>query len=299
MTMLTLPPSPETSPPLAPGELTPAFDALADRADELARQFQAGQPYPHVVIDDFLPPAVAERLEADFPPTDADVWYRFPSADQVNKLQLSAERHLPDSLRTAIHEFNSGQFLAVVERITGIANLVPDPKLHGGGLHQISAGGRLDVHIDYSHHPGNRLCRRLNLIVYLNPDWREEYGGHFELWDAKVTRCETRVLPVFNRAVIFATTPKSYHGHPEPITCPPDRTRKSIALYYYTNGRPEEPGPVVEHNTLFTPRPGDPFSLRKALMRAASSNWLRDLFPPVIYRPLRAWHNRRQHKATG
>lgn len=257
------------------------------------------KPYPHIVIDDFLPPDVAERLEADFPPVDAPVWFRFPSADQVNKLQLTEERHLPDSLRTAVHEFNSGQFLDQVERITGIKNLVPDPKLVGGGLHQISTGGRLDMHIDYSHHPGTGLCRRLNLIVYLNKDWREEYGGHLELWDAKLTRCEARVLPVFNRAVIFATTPTSYHGHPVPMTCPPDRTRKSIALYYYTNGRPEEPGPVVAHNTLFAPRPGDPFSLRKALMRAASSNWLRDLIPPVLYRRLRAAHNRRQRKATG
>jgi Rps23 Pro-64 3,4-dihydroxylase Tpa1-like proline 4-hydroxylase len=272
------------------------FDDLTRRADALKIEFKSAQPYPYVVIDDFLPPELAERLEADFPPVAAPIWHRFPSADQVNKLQLSDERFLPDSLRHAIHEFNSGAFLDVLERVTGIANLVADAKLLGGGLHQITRGGRLDVHVDYSHHPGNRLNRRLNLIVYLNKDWREDYGGHFELWDQNCGRCEKRVLPIWNRAVIFATTPTSYHGHPEPMTCPPDRSRKSIALYYYSNGRPEEGGPIIEHNTLFQARPGDSFSLRKKLMRLASSNWLRDLMPPLLYRRLRSSYNSRQRK---
>lgn len=272
------------------------FDSLSERAELFRAKFQAARPYPHLVIDNFFPAELAESLEADFPPVSAPIWHRFPSADQVNKLQLSDERLLPESLRRAIHELNSGYFLEFLERATGIANLVGDAKLLGGGLHQITTGGRLDVHIDYSHHPGNRLNRRLNLIVYLNKDWREEYGGHFELWDTKGTRCETRILPAWNRGVIFATTPTSHHGHPEPMTCPADRSRKSIALYYYSNGRPEEPGPVIEHNTLFQSRPGDPFSFRKKLMRIASSGWLRDLIPPVIYRSMRAAYNGRQRK---
>ena len=284
--------------PLPLGELHETFRDLAHRAAGLAPVYQGARPYPFIVIDDFLPAAVAERLEADFPPPQAEIWHRFPNKAQHNKLELSHESLLPGSVRLLIHELNSGWFLEIVEQITGIANLVPDPKLLGGGMHQILPGGRLDVHIDYSHHPGNGLSRRLNLIVYLNKDWKEEYGGHFELWDRDVKCCEHRVAPLFNRCVIFSTTSTSYHGHPEPLACPPDRARKSIALFYYSNGRPEEPGPVVEHNTIFRRRPGDRFTMGGAAMRLASSGLVRDLIPPLFYRWLRNAWNRRLRKTA-
>src|SRR5437667_3039202 len=110
--------------------------------------------------------------------------------------------------------------------------------------------------------------------------------------------CELRILPIFNLCVLFTTTPYSYPGHPDPLTCPPDRGRKSIALYYYSNGRPEEPGEAVEHNTLFQRRPGDPFSPSNALMRLASGGLVRDLMPPLFYRWLRnAWHRHLRRKS--
>lgn len=221
------------------------FLGLLERAPELARQFREGRPFPYLVIDDFLPAEIADRLERDYPGPASDFWQRLPAADQRNKLVSNHEARFPDSIRRVIQELNGGTFLKVLEQVTGIADLVADTKLVGGGLHQILRGGHLRVHVDYSHHPGNRLSRRLNLILFLNRGWPEGYGGHFELWDKDVTRCEKKVLPVFNRCVIFATSSTSYHGHPEPLTCPEDRSRKSIALYYYSNGRPEESGPEV------------------------------------------------------
>jgi Rps23 Pro-64 3,4-dihydroxylase Tpa1-like proline 4-hydroxylase len=120
-----------------------------------------------------------------------------------------------------------------------------------GGLHQIERGGFLDVHIDFNVHPKLRLDRRLNMLIYLNHDWPEEYGGHLELWSRDMTSCEKRILPLFNRTVIFSTTDGSFHGHPRPLSCPEGRTRKSVSLYYYTSGRPEEERSPA-HDTIFS-----------------------------------------------
>ena len=213
------------------GGIHTAFRELAERAEELAPRFRQASPYPFLVVDDLLPAEAVEVLVRDFPPPGAEIWHRCRTADQHNKLALSHESLIPGSIRSLIHELNSGYFLELLEQITGINNLVADTKLVGGGLHQIERGGKLNVHVDYSHHPNNRLNRRLNLILYLNENWREEYGGHFEIWDRKVRRCEHRIAPLVNRCVLFATSSYSFHGHPEPLACPEGMTRKSVALY--------------------------------------------------------------------
>lgn len=265
--------------------------SLVERAPRLSAEFAVAKPFPNLVIDDFLPPTIAEQITAEFPEPDTEVWRNLKGYDQGGKQVLGNDQFLNGYVRLLIQELNSGGMLRALEQVTGIHNLIADAKLLGGGLHQIQPGGRLNVHVDYSHHPDTRLNRRLNLLIYLNKDWPEEYGGHFELWDREIKRCERRILPIFNRCVIFATSSFSYHGHPEPLTCPHDRTRKSLALYYYTLGRPEESGEIVEHNTLFYQRPGEPISLQNRLMRAASSSWFQDLLPPIVYRGLRkAWN---------
>jgi hypothetical protein len=114
------------------------------------------------------------------------------------------------------------------------------------------------------------------VMVYLNKDWKEEYGGHFELWNRDMSCAEQKILPLFNRCAIFSTTSYSYHGHPNPLTCPPDRTRKSIATYYYSNGRPEEEVSDA-HSTLFQHRPGV-----KEPKESAIKNVLRAVTPPII-----------------
>tara|TARA_Y100000287_G_scaffold143386_1_gene118113 strand:- start:3 stop:521 length:519 start_codon:yes stop_codon:yes gene_type:complete len=124
--------------------------------------------------------------------------------------------------------------------LTGIEEiLIPDPYFLGGGLHEIKKGGFLKIHSDFNFHPQMKLSRRLNLLLYLNKDWQEDYGGHIEFWDRSMKECGKKFLPIFNRMVIFSTTHSSFHGHPEPLNCPETRSRKSIALYYYSNGRPK------------------------------------------------------------
>ena len=147
-----------------------------------------------------------------------------------------------------IAQLNGGAFLNFLENLTGITGLVSDPHLRGGGLHEIRRGGTLGVHADFNLHPRLKLYRRLNLLIYLNKDWNEAWGGALELWDGQ--RCVRAISPLFNRAVLFDTSNFSYHGHPHALDCPPDRSRKSVALYYYSLECPSETD-RTEHGTVF------------------------------------------------
>ncbi len=193
---------------------------------------------------------------------------------------------LPAADRDVLYFLNSRPMLQFLETLTGIKGILPDPYFSGGGLHQIKPGGKLGVHADFNHHDKLNLDRRINVLIYLNKDWKEEYGGHFELWNKDMTAAEVKILPLFNRCAIFSTTSTSYHGHPTPLSCPPDRTRKSIATYYYSNGRPEEE--VGEsHSTLFMARPGE---VVVEAQPSSFKNFVRALTPPIVvdaYKSLR------------
>lgn len=238
----------------------------AEMAARLAPAYAAASPFPHVVIDDFLPEAVASRMLAEFPSPAAAAWDRLDKSAYSKKLAANREEQVGPFLFAVLEELNRREFLAFLERLTGIAGLAPDPYFEGGGLHQILPGGFLKVHADFNFHSVLRLDRRLNLLIYLNRDWREEYGGHLELWNEAMTQCGARVLPVFNRAVIFSTTDRSFHGHPDPLRCPEGMTRKSMALYYYSRGRPEEEV-SPSHSTLWQIRPAEPGGSRLAWAR--------------------------------
>jgi 2OG-Fe(II) oxygenase superfamily len=213
-------------------------------------------PFPHAALDGLFADDLLEQILAAFPsPRDLD-WASFNSP-QEKKLGLKPGRDqdVPTVLRSFLWNMSAPPMLDFLEKLTGIEGLIPDPYFGGGGLHQIESGGFLKIHADFNWHPKLKLDRRLNVLVYLNHDWPEEYGGHLELWDRQMTRCVRRILPVFNRTVVFTTTDDSYHGHPLPLACPPERTRKSASFYYYTAGRPESERSAA-HDTVFKERPG-------------------------------------------
>jgi Rps23 Pro-64 3,4-dihydroxylase Tpa1-like proline 4-hydroxylase len=252
---------------------------LADLAEARALDYQRADPFPHIVLDDFLPPEILHEVLADFPSPKELKWTKREDKEEI-KLEFTKAEMMPPSAREVLYFLNSPIVLRFLEQLTGIANLIPDPYFVGGGLHQIQPGGFLDVHADFNKYEKFGLDRRLNLLIYLNEDWKEEYGGCLELWDKSMTKCEKNVLPIFNRCVVFSTTSDSYHGHPLPLTCPPDRTRKSLAVYYYTNGRPEEEA-NESHSTLFQKRPGKELSLStRALI--TTKKVVRSLLPPII-----------------
>src|ERR1700757_415437 len=255
-------------------------DEFALKLERLAREsvekYKNAKPFPHIYFDDFLPIEAAEAALRDFPEPKELKWQQFDNANE-KKLAFDVVEKLPAGDRDVLYFLNSRPMIQFLEVLTGIKGVIPDPYFVGGGLHQIRPGGKLDVHADFNHHAKLNLERRINVLVYLNKDWKEEYGGHFELWDLQMTRAETKILPIFNRCAIFSTTSTSFHGHPTPLSCPPDRTRKSIATYYYSNGRPEEEQ-NASHSTLFQPLPGEENGAKESAFR----KFVHAVTPPIV-----------------
>jgi hypothetical protein len=205
------------------------------------------EPFPHIALDEFVDDDVIDAVLESFPGSTADIKWRelVATGDDGEKVQFNKQGmpHLfkiPPLTRQLIWELNSGTFIRSLEKLTGIDNLIPDPSHRGGGLHQILPGGVLGVHADFTHHVDYDLERRVNLLLYLNREWQDEYEGHLELWNQDASRCVKRLRPTAGRCVIFNTDAASYHGHPRPLRCPEGITRKSIAIYYYTLGREDK-----------------------------------------------------------
>jgi Rps23 Pro-64 3,4-dihydroxylase Tpa1-like proline 4-hydroxylase len=260
---------------------------LETLAQAKAEEYKANQPYPHIYFDNFLPFDVAEAALRDFPePKEVD-WLASKDVNQHKKLAFDAVEKLPPSIRDVLYFLNTRPMLKFLEALTGIQSVLPDPNYFGGGLHQIRPGGLLEVHADFRYHKGLRLDRRLNVLIYLNKNWQEEYGGHLEFWDREVKRAEKKILPIFNRCAIFSTTSVSFHGHPVPLACPPHRNRKSIATYYYSNGRPEEDPELTRNSEVtFQQRPG----VNRVKASLGVRKVIKSLVPPIftdLYRGLR------------
>ena len=215
-------------------------------------RYTGAEPFPHIVLDGLFDDDVLDAVLQEFPDRKAMKWREFDTATEKKLGYYHESSSISKTVRDFLNEMNSFEMLLWLEAVTGIDGLIPDPYFGGGGLHQIEAGGFLKVHADFNVHPKLKLDRRLNLLVYLNKDWRDEFGGHLELWDRDGKRCHTKILPLFNRTVIFSTSDTSFHGHPHPLTPPAGRSRKSVSLYYYTAGRPEGERSAA-HDTLFIP----------------------------------------------
>jgi hypothetical protein len=247
-------------PPVPPLLIQPptlfAPDGLSRLEDYVG--YGTAEPYPHLVLDGLFNPDALRAVLQEWPPMTSGSGEVHDDGTFVKKkFGTTWKTKLGFATQTYLQELSSAAFLIVLQKATGISGLLPDPYYFGGGLHATAAGGKLAVHADYNKHPVSRLDRRLNLLIYLNEGWTEENQGWLELWDQDMKHRVKRVLPVFNRTVIFSTTSISFHGQPEPIVGPPDLWRKSIALYYFSNGRPEEPNATVEeHSTLWQQRPG-------------------------------------------
>ena len=230
-----------------------AYARRRGQVEELRARYLGAEPFPHLVLDDFLEPQAAEALLAEFPPSQSDQWIHYLHVNE-KKLGLNDWNAFGPTTRGVLEELNSDRFLGFLGDLTGIAGLFADPTLEGGGLHWTQPRGYLNVHADFTVHPHHRDWeRRINLLVYLNKAWDPSFGGDLELWDAGMTRCVEKVPPLFNRAVIFNTSAAAYHGHPEPLSCPPERSRKSVALYYFT----QAPQGLNVRSTNYRARPQD------------------------------------------
>jgi Rps23 Pro-64 3,4-dihydroxylase Tpa1-like proline 4-hydroxylase len=256
--------------------------------ETLSTHYRAATPYPHVVIDNFLPKAFAEKILENFPietEKNSSEYALNYSGIQKNKRQVKPQ-DCNDFCRNAFGFFNSAPFLQFVEGLTGINGLISDPYFNGGGFHEISSGGKLGIHADFRIHEELHLVRRINVLIYLNSNWEEHYGGCLEIWDKSMCEKQRSIAPLFNRCVVFNTDATSYHGHPEPLTCPEGVTRKSIALYYYTASKAvydETPS----NSTMYVDRPNEDAYSRKQALILRLQNYAKDFLPPILFRTLR------------
>lgn len=209
------------------------IDQMTDKGADLAQKYSSAEPFPHIVIDDFISPEILEKCLAEFPNEVDPESVTFNRAQERNKTGFHPD-YMSPSIKSLFYSFNSRPFIKFLENLTGINGLIPDPYFLGGGFHEIKQGGHLSVHADFNHHPQLDLERRVNVLIYLNKNWDEKYGGQIELWDKKMENCVVSKTPDFNRCVIFNTDSDSYHGNPNPIAHPENISRRSIALYYYT-----------------------------------------------------------------
>lgn len=225
--------------------------------DELRDRFQSATPFPHMMIDDFLEDDDVRGVAAAYPSfAEADeIGQQFKALNEMRKIQVTDSAHFAPPVAALNDMLASPEFISDLEHITGIQNLLPDPKLAGGGIHMTGARGRLDVHVDFDYLEKEQLHRRLNLLVYLNPVWEDNWGGGVEVWDQKVEQRHGSFAPKLNRVVMFATSTISFHGVEE-VRCPEGTTRNSFAVYYYTKEAPPT-WKGKPHTTIFKARPDE------------------------------------------
>ena len=232
---------------------------LEETAEKFKQAYKEADPFPSIHFEDFFNPETLDKVLGEFPDLSAGKTIKKDTANTQEKYATRGESMFGPHTKDFVHFLNSEPFLLFLKELTSMERyLIPDPYLEGGGFHEIKKGGFLRVHADFNRLERYQIDRRLNVLVYLNKDWKEEYGGHFELWNLEMTECVKKILPKFNTLAMFSTTDFSYHGHPNPLDCPEDRSRKSLALYYYTNGRPEEEinKGLEDHSTLYMKRKG-------------------------------------------
>ena len=244
--------------------------------DPALQNYTGNSPFPHVVLKDCWNPiwlASCKRDMATFQSWDGEKDF-FGSR---KKRYCGNIEMLPASVARIIHEASSPAFLEWLIALTGEKALLPDPYLEGGGVHQITTGGFLKVHADFNWNERLQLYRRLNLLLYLNPNWESHWGGALELWKTDMSAYEATVLPQANTMVIFTTDDRSFHGHPHPLACPIEITRDSIALYYYSPIQPSSNFRERRIGTDYRPIQGDAFQVYDSSLLGRIKNRLKGL----------------------
>jgi Rps23 Pro-64 3,4-dihydroxylase Tpa1-like proline 4-hydroxylase/glycosyltransferase involved in cell wall biosynthesis len=212
--------------------------------DEMKSHYTSGDPFPHIIIDNFFNKEVLNKVAEEF-----NSYYHWGYDDNSEKNQIKKYfspwceeniKDIPPYTKATLDYLNSDNFIKWLENLTGIKDLIPDNTWTGAGMHMIKRGGKLSVHADSNCHAITGNYRRINLLIYLNENWMTHWGGGLQLWKKDMSSYTADIDPIFNRAVIFNTTDDAFHGHPDPLNCPEDISRNSLALYYYTEDRPEE-----------------------------------------------------------
>jgi Rps23 Pro-64 3,4-dihydroxylase Tpa1-like proline 4-hydroxylase len=238
--------------------------------DALREKIRAALPFPHFCIDNFLSPDFAEEIYRSFPSFNEAkaIGREFATVNEKKKIQITDSARFAPPIARLNDLLAAPQFTDLMSEVFEIPNLIADPALVGGGIHETDTGGRLDVHIDFNFMQERQWHRRLNILIYFNKDWHESYGGCLDIWDKEVKKCHGSFAPIFNRAFGFTTNEISFHGV-TPLACPPGIVRRSFAAYYYTKEAPVGWTGEV-HSTIFKARPEE-WMRGRVLMPAETS----------------------------
>ena len=250
-------------------------------AKSLSSQYSEAAPFPHIVIDNFIKEDVLKRVSTEFPDLSKlkDPVIQYKDSKQIKLAGRGMQVLSPAALELNTY-LQCDLMMNWLNDLTSIEEpLISDPYLSGGGYHEIKTGGLLKVHADFNKHPKLDLDRRLNLLVYLNEDWKDEWGGALQLFDKNMEKAIQTVYPRFNTAVIFTTTSYTFHGHPDPLDCPEDRSRRSLAYYYFSTGRPQNEVSIEKHSTLFKERKGETFKEKINI-----KSIVKDITPPIFFK---------------
>ena len=264
-------------------------DHVLQNIDDLARTFRSAEPFEHIIIDDFFRAEYLEQLIGEFP----DIERR----GRRTKEHLREIAPLGPAYETLDATIQSDEFLRAISDITGIEHLLYDPAYQGGGVHRNFEGYRHMSHIDYNYHNNTRWHRRLNLIVYITPGWKDDWGGALFLYeDGSKPRLskKIRVPCLYNRAILFATHLHSWHGV-ETISFPEGTkpvTRDSIALYFFTEERPAEQI-TDRYQTQFFPRELPEFLYKPGLLDKNQIQQL-DQYQDMVSKLVGTMYNREQ-----
>jgi len=228
------------------------FGTLTAGFEDKKQQYRSAEPFPHIVLDDVLHAGAFNAAVAEFPDVKDPFWKGYLHVNETKYSNTQPDTWGPH-LNAVARELCSERFVSWLEELTGISGLMADWSMDGGGLHQTLRGGHLNIHADFStHHGHENWARRVNILLYLNNEWQDSWGGHLELWDKDMTAKQATVTPKGNRMLVFTTSLDSFHGHPDALQCPPDMARRSMALYYFT-----EEEDAVRKSTNYRARPQD------------------------------------------
>jgi Rps23 Pro-64 3,4-dihydroxylase Tpa1-like proline 4-hydroxylase len=257
------------------------LDAIAEAKRD---EYRANTPFPHIALDNLFPPALLDQAIEELPGAKAN-WTTYDTKNEAKQVCSDATAFGPAAEIVAF-ALNSAPFVNFLEKLTGIEGLIPDPHLRAAGYMKVRPGGFLGLHYDFATQKELKLDRRINALLYLNRDWKSEWGGQLELHSndklESPRHIRREIEPIFNRLAIF-NTPNALHGHTKPLQCPPGRARLCLSWYYYT--APPVPGWAARAKPVEF-RDGK-FDLKRSMV-----TWANRLVPPILFDAIRALRGR-------
>ncbi|WP_290868644.1 2OG-Fe(II) oxygenase [Aquabacterium sp.] len=256
-----------------------------DYLDEMRLSLKQAQPFPHLVAKGWFHSTLLELISEEFEKGPADT-LKVVEGQHESHVRSVVGAELGPATQAYFNVINSGHFIRRLSYISGVDNLIADPHLFGGGLHETRHGGHFGVHRDFDRHLRTGLNNEMVFITYLNKNWDTAWHGELELWDKEANVCVKKVAPEFGNTLILPHGPISYHGHPTPLATPPGVTRRSVAAYYYRNLHAHEDRALRETSLFLHEPPAMPIQRTSQAKRL-----IRSLTPPIIWDALSRMKN--------